>query len=41
MTGLLICVFLIMGSMAVWADQSGAVCGQTLVFDQAGLFSET
>ena len=25
MTGLLICVFLIMGSMAVWADQTGAV----------------
>ena len=41
MTGLLICVFLIMGSMAVWADQTGAVSGQTRVFDQAGLFSET
>ena len=41
MTGLLICVFLIMGSMAVWADQTGAVSGQTRVFDQAGLFSES
>ena len=41
MIGLLICVFLIMGSMAVWADQTGAVSGQTRVFDQAGLFSET
>ena len=41
MTGLLICVFLIMGSMAVWADQTGAVSGQMRVFDQAGLFSET
>ncbi len=33
MTCLLICVFLSVGSMAVWADQ-------TRVFDQAGLFSE-
>ncbi len=33
-TCLLICLFLVMGSMAVWADQ-------TRVFDQAGLFSET
>ena len=41
MTGLLICVFLIMGSMVVWADQTGAVSGQMRVFDQAGLFSET
>ena len=38
---LLICTFLVMGSMAVWADQTGAVSGQTRVFDQAGLFSET
>lgn len=38
---LLICIFLVMGSMAVWADQTGAVSGQTRVFDQAGLFSET
>ena len=30
-----------MGSMAVWADQTGAVSGQPRVFDQAGLFSET
>lgn len=37
---LLICTFLVMGSMAVWADQTGAVSGQTRVFDQAGLFSE-
>lgn len=41
MTCLLICVFLVIGSMAVWADQTGAVSGQTRVFDQAGLFSET
>ncbi len=38
---LLICIFLVMGSMAVWADQTGAVSGQPRVFDQAGLFSET
>ena len=38
---LLICTFLVMGSMAVWADQTGAVSGQPRVFDQAGLFSET
>lgn len=38
---LLICAFLVMGSMAVWADQTGAVSGQPRVFDQAGLFSET
>ena len=38
---LLICTFLVMGSMAVWADQTGTVSGQTRVFDQAGLFSET
>ena len=38
---LLICTFLVMGSMAVWADQTGAVSGQTRVFDQVGLFSET
>ena len=38
---LLICAFLAMGSMAVWADQTGAVSGQPRVFDQAGLFSET
>lgn len=38
---LLICTFLVMGSMAVWADQTGAVSGQPHVFDQAGLFSET
>lgn len=38
---LLICTFLVMGSMTVWADQTGAVSGQTRVFDQAGLFSET
>ena len=38
---LLICTFLVMGSMAVWVDQTGAVSGQTRVFDQAGLFSET
>ena len=38
MTGLLICVFLIMGSLAEWADQRGAVSGQTRVFDQEGLF---
>ena len=38
---LLICTFLFMGSMAVWADQTGAVSGQPRVFDQAGLFSET
>ena len=38
---LLICTFLVMGSMAVWADQTGAVRGQPRVFDQAGLFSET
>lgn len=38
---LLICTFLAMGSMAVWADQTGAVSGQPRVFDQAGLFSET
>lgn len=38
---LLICTFLVMGSIAVWADQTGAVSGQTRVFDQAGLFSET
>ena len=38
---LLICKFLVMGSMAVWADQTGAVSGQPRVFDQAGLFSET
>lgn len=38
---LLIYTFLVMGSMAVWADQTGAVSGQTRVFDQAGLFSET
>lgn len=37
---LLICTFLVMGSMAVWADQTGAVSGQPRVFDQAGLFSE-
>ena len=37
---LLICAFLVMGSMAVWADQTGAVSGQPRVFDQAGLFSE-
>ena len=41
MIGLLICTFLVMGSMAVWADQTGAVSGQPRVFDQAGLFSET
>ena len=41
MTGLLICVFLIMGSMAVWADQTGAVSGQTRgVLTRRGLFSE-
>ena len=38
---LLICAFLVMGSMAVWADQTGALSGQPRVFDQAGLFSET
>ena len=38
---LLICTFLVIGSMAVWADQTGAVSGQPRVFDQAGLFSET
>lgn len=38
---LLICTFLVMGSMAVWADQTGAVSGQPRIFDQAGLFSET
>ena len=38
---LLICAFLVMGSMAVWADQTGAVSGQPRVFDQAGLFSVT
>ena len=38
---LLICTFLVMGSMAVWAAQTGAVSGQPRVFDQAGLFSET
>ena len=38
---LLICTFLVMGSMTVWADQTGAVSGQPRVFDQAGLFSET
>ena len=38
---LLICTFFVMGSMAVWADQTGAVSGQPRVFDQAGLFSET
>ena len=38
---LLICTFLVMGSMAVWADQTGALSGQPRVFDQAGLFSET
>ena len=38
---LLICTFLVMGSMAVWADQTGAVSGQPRVVDQAGLFSET
>ena len=38
---LLICTFLVMGSMAVWADQTGAVSGQPRVFDQTGLFSET
>ena len=38
---LLICTFLVMGSMAVRADQTGAVSGQPRVFDQAGLFSET
>ena len=38
---LLICTFLVMDSMAVWADQTGAVSGQPRVFDQAGLFSET
>ena len=38
---LLICTFLVMGSMAVWADQTGAVSGQPRVFDQAGLFRET
>lgn len=38
---LLICTFLVMGNMAVWADQTGAVSGQPRVFDQAGLFSET
>ena len=38
---LLSCTFLVMGSMAVWADQTGAVSGQPRVFDQAGLFSET
>ena len=38
---LLICTFLVMGSMVVWADQTGAVSGQPRVFDQAGLFSET
>lgn len=38
---LLICTFLVMGSMAVWADQTGAVSGQPRVFDQAELFSET
>ena len=36
---LLICTFLVMGSMAVWADQTGAVSGQPRIFDQAGLFS--
>ena len=41
MVCLLICTFLVMGSMAVWADQTGAVSGQPRVFDQAGLFSET
>ena len=38
---MLICTFLVMDSMAVWADQTGAVSGQPRVFDQAGLFSET
>ena len=41
MTCLLICMFLMIGSVAVWADQTGEVRGQTRVFDQAGLFSET